>query len=182
MPAQVCPLGYDIQMLYDAFTAAASCILCTHCSCHKACKCTSLQALFPDIAQEWDDERNTGTPDDACTGVSAGVGQQCALSVSSGQRCPASVGSCIGRSPVLSPRICLVHWKGRLVPSLCGSASALAGRLGHLVCQRLPSRLKPPPPPPPSFLPVCNQTNQYSISNLLPFSTRRDCCFGKKLR
>ena len=37
---------------------------CPYCFGHKACKCNSLQALFPDIAQEWDSGRNKGTPDD----------------------------------------------------------------------------------------------------------------------
>ena len=42
---------------------------CPYCSGNKACKCNSLQSLFPDIAQEWDDEQNEGTPDD-CTSQS----------------------------------------------------------------------------------------------------------------
>ncbi len=37
---------------------------CPCCSGHKACKCNSLQSLFPDVAREWDAERNEGTPDD----------------------------------------------------------------------------------------------------------------------
>ena len=41
---------------------------CPYCSCRKASKCNSLQALFPDIAQEWDHERNIGTPDDYTSG------------------------------------------------------------------------------------------------------------------
>ncbi len=36
---------------------------CPSCSGHKACKCNSLQSLFPKVAQEWDYERNEGSPD-----------------------------------------------------------------------------------------------------------------------
>jgi len=36
---------------------------CPYCSGHKACKCNSLQSLFPDVALEWDAERNEGNPD-----------------------------------------------------------------------------------------------------------------------
>ena len=36
---------------------------CPYCSGHKACKCNSLQSLLPDIACEWDYERNEGSPD-----------------------------------------------------------------------------------------------------------------------
>ncbi len=37
---------------------------CPCCSGHQACKCNSLQSLFPDVAQDWDFERNEGTPND----------------------------------------------------------------------------------------------------------------------
>ena len=37
---------------------------CPSCSGHKACKCNSLQSLFPNIAREWDYERNEGSPDE----------------------------------------------------------------------------------------------------------------------
>ena len=37
---------------------------CPICSGHVACQCNSLQALFPDIAAEWDHTKNTGQPSD----------------------------------------------------------------------------------------------------------------------
>ena len=35
---------------------------CPCCQGLQACKCNSLQSLFPEVAAEWDYERNTGTP------------------------------------------------------------------------------------------------------------------------
>ena len=35
---------------------------CPCCEGVQACKCNSLQSLFPEVAAEWDYERNTGTP------------------------------------------------------------------------------------------------------------------------
>ena len=37
---------------------------CPCCEGRKACKCNSLQSLFPEVAAEWDHERNQGTPAD----------------------------------------------------------------------------------------------------------------------
>ena len=37
---------------------------CPCCKGMQACKCNSLQSLFPEVAAEWDYERNTGTPAD----------------------------------------------------------------------------------------------------------------------
>ena len=41
---------------------------CPICAGHSACRCNSLQALFPDIAAEWDHEKNTGAPGDYSAG------------------------------------------------------------------------------------------------------------------
>ena len=37
---------------------------CPVCAGHVACRCNSLQALFPDIAAEWDYRKNRGRPSD----------------------------------------------------------------------------------------------------------------------
>ena len=37
---------------------------CPVCAGHVACKCNSLQALCPDIAADWDDNKNEGQPSD----------------------------------------------------------------------------------------------------------------------
>ena len=37
---------------------------CTFCAGQAACKCNSLQALYPDIAAEWDYSKNQGKPSD----------------------------------------------------------------------------------------------------------------------
>ena len=37
---------------------------CPFCAGHDACKCNSLQALYPDIAAEWDHAKNKGQPSD----------------------------------------------------------------------------------------------------------------------
>ena len=37
---------------------------CPCCQGMQACKCNSLQSLFPEVAAEWDYERNQGTPAD----------------------------------------------------------------------------------------------------------------------
>ena len=41
---------------------------CPCCSGHKACTCNSLQSLFPEVAAEWDYNRNLGTPADYTAG------------------------------------------------------------------------------------------------------------------
>ncbi|KAL3132815.1 hypothetical protein ABBQ38_006741 [Trebouxia sp. C0009 RCD-2024] len=37
---------------------------CPFCAGHAACRCNSLQAMYPDIAAEWDRSRNAGQPSD----------------------------------------------------------------------------------------------------------------------
>ena len=37
---------------------------CAVCAGHVACKCNSLQALCPDIAADWDNNKNKGQPND----------------------------------------------------------------------------------------------------------------------
>ena len=37
---------------------------CPYCAGHAACRCNSLQALYSDIAAEWDHAKNQGTPSD----------------------------------------------------------------------------------------------------------------------
>ncbi|KAL3132809.1 hypothetical protein ABBQ38_006736 [Trebouxia sp. C0009 RCD-2024] len=37
---------------------------CPFCAGHAACRCNSLQALYPDIAAEWDHSKNEGQPSD----------------------------------------------------------------------------------------------------------------------
>ena len=37
---------------------------CPFCSGHKACKCNSLQTLYPELAAEWDYQKNNTTPHD----------------------------------------------------------------------------------------------------------------------
>ena len=41
---------------------------CPLCAGHVACKCNSLQTLFPHLAGEWDDGRNQGQPSDYTAG------------------------------------------------------------------------------------------------------------------
>ena len=41
---------------------------CPVCSSHVACQCNSLQALFPDVAAEWDSQNNKGQPSDYAAG------------------------------------------------------------------------------------------------------------------
>lgn len=37
---------------------------CPYCSSHKACECNSLQTWFPEAIEEWDSNKNEGTPAD----------------------------------------------------------------------------------------------------------------------
>ncbi|KAL3130456.1 hypothetical protein ABBQ38_008277 [Trebouxia sp. C0009 RCD-2024] len=41
---------------------------CPYCAGKAACRCNSLQALYPDIAAEWDHAKNTGQPSNYAAG------------------------------------------------------------------------------------------------------------------
>ena len=61
-----CPVGQPhrwqatISNVYTSMLRGTS--GCPCCEGRTACKCNSLQSLFPEVAAEWDYERNTGTP------------------------------------------------------------------------------------------------------------------------
>ena len=61
-----CPRGHPhrwqatVSHMYTATSQGTS--GCPCCEGLQACKCNSLQSLFPEVAAEWDYERNTGTP------------------------------------------------------------------------------------------------------------------------
>ncbi len=59
-----CPLG--LLHLYKAMplTRTSKCGGCPYCHAQKACKCNSLQTHFPELVDEWDFDRNQGTPED----------------------------------------------------------------------------------------------------------------------
>ena len=59
-----CPLG--LLHLYKAMplNRTAKCSGCPYCSAKNACKCNSLQTRFPELVEEWDFDRNQGTPED----------------------------------------------------------------------------------------------------------------------
>ena len=61
-----CPRGHPhrwqapVSRVYTSMLRGTS--GCPCCAGLQACKCNSLQSLFPEVAAEWDYERNTGTP------------------------------------------------------------------------------------------------------------------------
>ena len=63
-----CPVGQPhrwqatISNVYTSMLRGTS--GCPCCEGRQACKCNSLQSLFPEVAAEWDYERNDGTPAD----------------------------------------------------------------------------------------------------------------------
>ena len=63
-----CPLG--VLHLYKAMPndRTSRCSGCPFCDAHKACKCNSLQTHFPELVEEWDFDRNQGTPEDYTAG------------------------------------------------------------------------------------------------------------------
>ena len=63
-----CPLG--VLHLYKAMPndRTTRCSGCPFCDAHKACKCNSLQTHFPELVEEWDFDRNQGTPEDYTAG------------------------------------------------------------------------------------------------------------------
>ena len=61
---QKCPRGCLHKYQATPCNRTANKSGCPCCSGLKACKCNSLQSLFPDIASEWDHERNEKIPAD----------------------------------------------------------------------------------------------------------------------
>ena len=63
-----CPVGQPhrwqatMNDVYESVSRGTS--GCPCCQGMQACKCNSLQSLFPEVAAEWDYERNQGTPAD----------------------------------------------------------------------------------------------------------------------
>ena len=63
-----CPLG--VLHLYRATPndRTLKCSGCPYCDAQKACQCNSLQTHFPELVEEWDFDRNQGTPEDYTAG------------------------------------------------------------------------------------------------------------------
>ena len=61
-----CPVGQShewqapVTRMYECVSRGT--LGCPCCEGRQACKCNSLQSLFPEVAAEWDYERNNGTP------------------------------------------------------------------------------------------------------------------------
>ncbi|KAL3130458.1 hypothetical protein ABBQ38_008279 [Trebouxia sp. C0009 RCD-2024] len=65
-----CPVGQEHS--WSAQPTSRTCrgkTGCPYCAGKAACRCNSLQALYPDIAAEWDHVRNKGQPSDHTAGT-----------------------------------------------------------------------------------------------------------------
>ena len=59
-----CPAGQEHSWSAEPVFFTGHKSGCPICAGHVACRCKSLQVLFPDIATEWDQAKNTGQPRD----------------------------------------------------------------------------------------------------------------------
>ena len=60
-----CPAGQEHSWSAPPYSRTGSIKSgCAVCAGHVACRCNSLQALYPDIAAEWDHSKNEGQPSD----------------------------------------------------------------------------------------------------------------------
>ncbi|KAL3149596.1 hypothetical protein ABBQ32_002366 [Trebouxia sp. C0010 RCD-2024] len=66
-----CPAGQEHSWpAHPSLRTARTQSGCPFCAGHAACRCNSLQALYPDIAAEWDYSNNQGQPSDHTAGSS----------------------------------------------------------------------------------------------------------------
>ena len=64
-----CPAGQQHSWPAPPYSrTSCSKIGCPFCAGHAACKCNSLQALYPSIAAEWDHDKNPSQPSDHTAG------------------------------------------------------------------------------------------------------------------
>ena len=68
-----CSMGHLYRFKASAYHCTALITGCSYCTGKKVCECNSLQAWFPRVAEQWDYDKNKGTPADYTSGSHAVV-------------------------------------------------------------------------------------------------------------